>query len=109
MTDIFLGSPANFLDVGGGATATQVKEAFKIITSDPKVSNSRSFLNRARKLKYFYQINFFYMTYLKKQQFYGLHTLSLFKNSKNICSQGNLYSNTLNPENVKTYCVPIGF
>jgi len=32
------GSPANFLDVGGGATATQVKEAFKIITSDPKVN-----------------------------------------------------------------------
>nr|CAH7743481.1 unnamed protein product [Callosobruchus chinensis] len=31
------GSPANFLDVGGGATATAVKEAFKIITSDPKV------------------------------------------------------------------------
>ena len=31
------GSPANFLDVGGGATANQVKEAFKIITSDPKV------------------------------------------------------------------------
>merc|ERR1719330_1726565 len=32
------GSPANFLDVGGGATANQVKEAFKIITSDPKVN-----------------------------------------------------------------------
>ena len=32
------GSPANFLDVGGGATAAQVKEAFKIITGDPKVS-----------------------------------------------------------------------
>merc|ERR1712226_1322895 len=32
------GSPANFLDVGGGATAAQVKEAFKIITSDPKVN-----------------------------------------------------------------------
>merc|ERR1712186_99672 len=32
------GSPANFLDVGGGATASQVKEAFKIITSDPKVN-----------------------------------------------------------------------
>lgn len=32
------GSPANFLDVGGGATASAVKEAFKIITSDPKVS-----------------------------------------------------------------------
>ncbi|XP_019871334.1 succinate--CoA ligase [ADP-forming] subunit beta, mitochondrial [Aethina tumida] len=31
------GSPANFLDVGGGATAHAVKEAFKIITSDPKV------------------------------------------------------------------------
>ena len=32
------GSPANFLDVGGGATAEQVKEAFKLITSDTKVS-----------------------------------------------------------------------
>ena len=31
------GAPANFLDVGGGATANQVKEAFKIITRDPKV------------------------------------------------------------------------
>ncbi|XP_022650518.1 succinate--CoA ligase [ADP-forming] subunit beta, mitochondrial-like isoform X2 [Varroa destructor] len=31
------GSPANFLDVGGGATAQQVTEAFKLITSDPKV------------------------------------------------------------------------
>ncbi|XP_017786293.1 PREDICTED: succinyl-CoA ligase [ADP-forming] subunit beta, mitochondrial [Nicrophorus vespilloides] len=30
------GSPANFLDVGGGATAQAVKEAFKIITADPK-------------------------------------------------------------------------
>jgi len=30
------GSPANFLDVGGGATAAQVKEAFKIITSVSK-------------------------------------------------------------------------
>jgi len=32
------GNPANFLDVGGGATAEQVKEAFKIITGDPKVN-----------------------------------------------------------------------
>merc|ERR1711885_75465 len=32
------GSPANFLDVGGGATASAVKEAFKIITGDPKVN-----------------------------------------------------------------------
>ncbi|CRL05523.1 CLUMA_CG018140, isoform A [Clunio marinus] len=31
------GDPANFLDVGGGATANAVKEAFKIITADPKV------------------------------------------------------------------------
>lgn len=31
------GDPANFLDVGGGATKEAVKEAFKIITSDPKV------------------------------------------------------------------------
>ena len=30
-------SPANFLDVGGGATETAVKEAFKIITSDKQV------------------------------------------------------------------------
>ena len=29
--------PANFLDVGGGATREQVTEAFKLITSDPKV------------------------------------------------------------------------
>ena len=31
------GKPANFLDVGGGATAKQVMEAFKIITSEPDV------------------------------------------------------------------------
>ncbi|XP_051563389.1 succinate--CoA ligase [ADP-forming] subunit beta, mitochondrial [Myxocyprinus asiaticus] len=31
------GIPANFLDVGGGATAQQVTEAFKLITSDKKV------------------------------------------------------------------------
>jgi succinyl-CoA synthetase beta subunit len=31
------GSPANFLDVGGGATAEKVTAAFKIITSDPDV------------------------------------------------------------------------
>ncbi|QQP41675.1 SucC [Caligus rogercresseyi] len=29
--------PANFLDVGGGATAEKVTAAFKIITSDPNV------------------------------------------------------------------------
>ena len=31
------GKPANFLDVGGGATAEKVTAAFKIITSDPDV------------------------------------------------------------------------
>lgn len=31
------GNAANFLDVGGGATAAQVKEAFELITSDPRV------------------------------------------------------------------------
>uniref|UniRef100_A0A8B9YXG4 Succinate--CoA ligase [ADP-forming] subunit beta, mitochondrial n=1 Tax=Buteo japonicus TaxID=224669 RepID=A0A8B9YXG4_9AVES len=31
------GTPANFLDVGGGATVQQVTEAFKLITSDKKV------------------------------------------------------------------------
>ncbi len=31
------GNPANFLDVGGGATKKQVVQAFKIILSDPKV------------------------------------------------------------------------
>jgi len=31
------GDPANFLDVGGGATIERVTEAFKLILSDPKV------------------------------------------------------------------------
>ncbi|KAL4705019.1 hypothetical protein ACJJTC_009807 [Scirpophaga incertulas] len=35
---LYGGDPANFLDVGGGATAQAVAEAFKIILSDPKVS-----------------------------------------------------------------------
>lgn len=33
----FGGNPANFLDVGGGASEAAVTEAFKIILSDPKV------------------------------------------------------------------------
>jgi succinyl-CoA synthetase beta subunit len=32
------GMPANFLDVGGGATADKVAEAFKLILSDPQVA-----------------------------------------------------------------------
>jgi len=31
------GEPANFLDVGGGATEQQVEEAFKLLTADPNV------------------------------------------------------------------------
>src|SRR5205814_2561258 len=33
----FGGEPANFLDVGGGATKEKVTAAFKIITADPAV------------------------------------------------------------------------
>ena len=33
------GEPANFLDIGGGATIDQVKAAFKIISEDKKVHN----------------------------------------------------------------------
>jgi succinyl-CoA synthetase beta subunit len=32
------GSPANFLDVGGGATPKAIQEAFTLITADPKVT-----------------------------------------------------------------------
>lgn len=34
---LYGGSPANFLDIGGGANAKQVTEALRIISSDPKV------------------------------------------------------------------------
>ncbi|KAB7549719.1 ADP-forming succinate--CoA ligase subunit beta [Verminephrobacter sp. Larva24] len=34
---LFGGAPANFLDVGGGATAEKVTEAFKIMLGNPKV------------------------------------------------------------------------
>ncbi|MCW5222982.1 ADP-forming succinate--CoA ligase subunit beta [Verminephrobacter aporrectodeae] len=34
---LFGGAPANFLDVGGGATAEKVTEAFKIMLRNPKV------------------------------------------------------------------------
>eukprot|EP00055_Hartaetosiga_balthica_P003872 m.9218 g.9218 ORF g.9218 m.9218 type:complete len:424 (+) comp3406_c0_seq1:35-1306(+) len=33
------GEPANFLDVGGGVTEEMVKDAFNIITSDPRVQS----------------------------------------------------------------------
>src|SRR5690606_8291151 len=31
------GEPANFLDVGGGASAEQVSKAFSLVTADPNV------------------------------------------------------------------------
>jgi len=34
---LYGGAPANFLDVGGGATAEQVTHAFEILNGDPKV------------------------------------------------------------------------
>ena len=34
---LYGGEPANFLDVGGGATAEKVTAAFKIILADPNV------------------------------------------------------------------------
>jgi succinyl-CoA synthetase beta subunit len=34
---LYGGKPANFLDVGGGATTEQVREALKILTDDPRV------------------------------------------------------------------------
>ena len=37
IVNLFGGSPANFLDVGGGATKERVSEAFKIILSDENV------------------------------------------------------------------------
>lgn len=37
---IFLngGKPANFLDLGGGVKESQVYQAFKLLTADPKVT-----------------------------------------------------------------------
>jgi len=34
---LYGGEPANFLDVGGGSSSTEVKAAFEIIVSQPKV------------------------------------------------------------------------
>ncbi len=34
---LYGGAPANFLDVGGGASAKQVSQALQLLTSDPKV------------------------------------------------------------------------
>jgi succinyl-CoA synthetase beta subunit len=34
---LYGGNPANFLDVGGGATAEKVTEAFKLMLRNPKL------------------------------------------------------------------------
>ena len=39
---LYNGTPANFLDVGGGANVKQITEAFKIISSDSKVTKLES-------------------------------------------------------------------
>lgn len=53
------GTPANFLDVGGGATAQQVTEAFKLITSDKKVMSwSREAVLRCIFLRSFFLLFF---------------------------------------------------
>jgi len=36
---LYGGEPANFLDIGGGASKEQVTKAFEIICSDSNVSN----------------------------------------------------------------------
>ena len=45
------GEPANFLDVGGGATAEQVTQAFKILTSDKNVRGGRGHAQKLRLLR----------------------------------------------------------
>ena len=35
---LFGGDPANFLDIGGGATVSQVTEALRILADDKKVT-----------------------------------------------------------------------
>ena len=37
ITKLYGGSPANFLDVGGGATTEKVTEAFKLMLANPHV------------------------------------------------------------------------
>ena len=37
ITQLYGGSPANFLDIGGGAKAEEVAAALRIIVSDPNV------------------------------------------------------------------------
>ena len=50
---LYGGEPANFLDVGGGATKEKVTEAFKIILSDPNVEgDSGQYFRRHHELRH---------------------------------------------------------
>jgi succinyl-CoA synthetase beta subunit len=49
---LFGGSPANFLDVGGGATAEKVTEAFKIMLSTQGEGDPRQHLRRHHALRH---------------------------------------------------------
>ncbi len=70
------GNPANFLDVGGGATPETVKKAFEIIVADPKVksifinifggtSTSRSRVSLSRSLTGLDQVSCVVITLLR--------------------------------------------
>lgn len=51
------GDPANFLDVGGGATAEQVAEAFRIITADEDKASFLCNLERIFHPLYFIKVS----------------------------------------------------
>lgn len=55
---IFLngGKPANFLDLGGGVKESQVYQAFKLLTADPKVTSV--FVGRLRNVLIFQELPF---------------------------------------------------
>lgn len=51
------GNPANFLDVGGGATTSQVREAFELITADPRVNYNKSPTKVSIVFRFLFMIN----------------------------------------------------
>lgn len=54
--DLHGGKPANFLDLGGGVKETQVYEAFKLLTADPKVGTNCKRKNLIVAIEYISQI-----------------------------------------------------
>ena len=64
------GEPANFLDIGGGATIDQVKAAFKIISEDKKVQFYLTMLHYClEKMIRNYKRFFFYLVELPAKTF----------------------------------------